>query len=943
MFALEHGIARDELAYLEEKIRAHITQKAPSNDHWLPWVIYAAEIGYRYSGDEYWQTFETETPGWTKNGKRDWIRNRFQQFHETYGGAKPSGPWAEHFTIICWPITHSILPKDLQRQLASILFSLSKSSNSSLSDSPEQLGLRIAAESWNASSRFQKLTEQPLLVGQIAAALLNQDASESRNSILPTTLLRIAEDLERERRSRFWLRSARRTAAKQTRLRGLRSSFEPTSGEGSRISSELSERIAIEPKLVLYPVGDDRWQVLAEFPDFSPLLAWLPASKSVLTESRCFVSGSSGSPLWRGRLLYGSQQGVKLGEWPSLSQPMLRFEDSNEEMDDLLAARCRLTPGPTWLFRIMEDGLASELRTRVVRPGNSYLLLSDQTTLESLRFSKRIKVECEGIYAARIDLPDSFSDEWLEDLQAVGVTHARTLEVWPAGLPPVSWDGEGGSEWLTTDEICLGVRADYPIESLALSMSDGGVLLEVQPACPGHTTFVNIGLLPAGCHRFQISARTRENTDLPKSDGSLQLTVREPKPWLSGVIPQGPLMVHLDPPFPNLEDLWESRLSVEVHGPSGSHARCKVAFFDRDSLKPRIKKTLPRLSLPVNEELWRQTFKKVLDDEKVRAEYDFIQHCTVEISANELGRYEFKVERDFTPLRWAISRSGSIRQLELLDDRGVDDPIEIEFFAFGKPDQPISLPPSDTVFTATPLGGMYVARSGATAKAVILPVKRLESLKLESSTRARTRSPREIAAILSYASLWSEARLSGHTLIASMGRAGALLALLRRIFSLLGGESWVRAEAELNRKKNLASLKELKRAISKKSREAALGATLLLEFEDHIGMSPHDRVVRLGELVNKFLNVPTSSHGGSSDCLPPRTGDPAWLAELALRIASGSAGTEHWAGDDLLEGLSTMLEYPAIARSARFLVLGMETSRQDPTRSTQALYQGWDW
>ena len=146
----------------------------PSRDHALAWIVYSAELGYRYSGDEYWQTFERETPGWSLNGDRYRIRDFYHQFQRGFGGAEPSGAWAKQFSIICWPITHAILPKDLQRQLARTLYESRHFLSGDVLGSPESLGDLIAARSWNATSRFQNLAEETRLVGQIAAALLFQ-------------------------------------------------------------------------------------------------------------------------------------------------------------------------------------------------------------------------------------------------------------------------------------------------------------------------------------------------------------------------------------------------------------------------------------------------------------------------------------------------------------------------------------------------------------------------------------------------------------------------------------------------------------------------------------------------------------------------------------------------------------------------------------------------
>lgn len=221
LFALEHNLQPPEVEALRAAIREHIAHHSPRRDHALTWIVYAAELGYRYSGDEYWQTFEQETPGWTVHGDRHFIRDRYCAFHQQYGGAKPVGAWAEHFSIICWPITHAILPCDLQRQLALILYEIRHAFSAELLESPVMLGEFIEARSWNASSRFQNLAQETALVGQIAAALLLEGRFGTDSLVYPATLERISKDLDRERRAREWLRGARRSAQERARIRGL--------------------------------------------------------------------------------------------------------------------------------------------------------------------------------------------------------------------------------------------------------------------------------------------------------------------------------------------------------------------------------------------------------------------------------------------------------------------------------------------------------------------------------------------------------------------------------------------------------------------------------------------------------------------------------------------------------------------------------------------------
>lgn len=124
IFAFEHGLDDDRREELKGSIYEHLTRLSPDERYWLPWVVYSAEIGYEFGGREYWHTFEDKTPGWRIRENRNFVRNGFKKFVESFSGFKPSGAWANHRTIISYPITHAILPKDFQSRLIRILTTL---------------------------------------------------------------------------------------------------------------------------------------------------------------------------------------------------------------------------------------------------------------------------------------------------------------------------------------------------------------------------------------------------------------------------------------------------------------------------------------------------------------------------------------------------------------------------------------------------------------------------------------------------------------------------------------------------------------------------------------------------------------------------------------------------------------------------------------------------
>jgi tetratricopeptide (TPR) repeat protein len=89
VFALEHDLSEAELSLLKTEVHSAVRSTYLPTDYWLPFVVYAAEIGYEYSGDEYWQTFAERTPHWVQNGDRHYIRRKFCDFHDRFHGAQP--------------------------------------------------------------------------------------------------------------------------------------------------------------------------------------------------------------------------------------------------------------------------------------------------------------------------------------------------------------------------------------------------------------------------------------------------------------------------------------------------------------------------------------------------------------------------------------------------------------------------------------------------------------------------------------------------------------------------------------------------------------------------------------------------------------------------------------------------------------------------------------
>jgi hypothetical protein len=923
-------------------------------DHALAWIVYAAEIGYGYSGDEYWQTFEEQTPGWTVRGDRYWIRDCYRMFQRKYGGAQPSGAWAEHFSIICWPITHAILPRDLQRQLARVLYELRHSFSAELFESPPRLGEFIAARSWNGTSRFQNLAQETHLVGQIATALLLRGQLGTESLIHPAALQRIGADLDRERRAREWLRGARRFAQERARIRGLALGRDAAATLVRRPDEARAEvaALGIEPRLVLRPKTSDapRWEVSLEIPDLSHLLFRFPKARDVLTGSRCVVAGASGRPLARGRCLHGDQR-VTLSRWPREDEVLLQFEQTDAQLDYLLRAECLLRPGPCWLFRIASDGLAYESRSLRVRPGERYIMVTTAGPIASSDHHARpIDLECEGVHAALLELPAALTGEWEEALRRLGLGHAKTVEVWPAGLGAVIWDGEGHGEWLASERPCLAIRTDHPIAALLVSMGpDPDVSLELTSVTPGEPIFVQLPQLPVGLHTVRVCTRSKSSAEAePLGDLDVVMRVREARPWSPGVSPHGPLVVQIDPAAPTLEQLWEGRVEISVRGPAGRHVKCVVSLRDTEAGATTVIKRLPPIALPVTSDVWRRHFEKHFQETReVPLAYDTARLCEIDFTCDELGAFTLRCEREFTPLRWAVRRNGQRHVARLLDDSGDANPPEVVRIGFETPlvEEPLG---RSEAYEAPPAGGLYLARRQAASAAVIIPptVRGLADLRCAPRIDARERSIDSVLRAVAVARTWASARLPGD-LWSAIRRRDVLRALALHIFRLIGGDTWASAEISVSNEPD--GLVGLKRAISKRREEAGIGAALAIDCAALSAATCEERVQRVASLATSFHLLPPAPRpqipsGGAAIRRGKSAGehDSMWLSELALRLASDPAAVEEWAGEDLRTGMMRLLEVPTLARAARFLVIATDRHLQSRAASSK-LCASWEW
>lgn len=817
LFALEHGLDANELAEIASPLLSRMRHGLPASPHWLLWVVYAAERGYEFEGGEYWDLIQVHTGVWD-NATRDRLRDWFRRFQRTYNGVVPSGRWANWFTIIAWPITHSILPKDLQWQLARTLYSTRHDLISLRDFSPSSIGKLLGANAWDTSSRFQAFLQQEELAGRIVLALLMHETVDDREPIYEPTLNRIVADLERVQSAREWLRETRRFVA--DRLKGA--SRQPLGRFPDRPStstyapiSQVAKLPSIRPSLMLRRSGPTVWTVIIEVSGFSDLVKLQPELRGYLRITRCKIgAGDSWLPMnW---LLMGMRRRA-LKSWPGADRQLITFERPNPVLEHILSSEARLSEGPIWVCRVRGDGLATDLRGRVVRPNQTYVILSEGPLPNGQPMLTPCTVDCTGIHGGVLNVPETLTHEDMLWLNQLGVSVARTVRIWPAGLPARNWDGEGSSEWLTNEAPCFGVMNDHPVDAYGFQL-DGDPEIQIAAGSVKLPIFVKVPPLSPGQHALRVRA-IHANDPYPTipAEGFIALSVREPDPWTPGRASHRGLVISVDPPEPTLDMFSESEVGVTVIGPEGHQITCEIELFNTQGQKV-FSEPIGTFPLPVTAAAWSRKLSSFVADEKRTWAFAEAASGQLVITGDELGRFVLKIEREFRPLRWVCRNEQRVAHLRLIDDTGGNQEPQCTCYAFGHPSRPTAIQ-SDVILGGrqiAPPGGLYIADQGEFAEAIVISTHQIAKgfANLLVEPDLTDLAPEEVSAIevLNLLHLWSSSRIVGP--LGAMRRAHIVQRLANQLYSKLCGRRWAEAENALVRNPNsAAALQQLERAV----------------------------------------------------------------------------------------------------------------------------------
>lgn len=703
VYALEHNMRPEEIDALGAALSADLqTVRYASNRYWMAWIIIATEIGYTFDGDEYWRTFAQRIPGWNVFGSREQIRSWFVTFQKKYKGFVPTGSWAQHFSIIAWPIAHSILPMDLQVHFARRLWELRYSLARAEGLSPRELGELIGRNA-NGPSRFLHFLQQTELVGSLSLSLIDADSDPKASAIEQRTLARIVSDLERHRSARSWLSDTRREF-RQARLhaRGFKSTIPRT----AMLTRGMTTR-ARAPRLCALESSDGTWTLGVSIPDIMAILKDADVSPSALQNTRISLPHHPDVWLPGAALLTVSRKDIPLRSASVLAGDIVKFEKPAHPLSKLFGSQMRLPCISPWLLRIQDDGVARQVIGNHVRAGYAYILattspLSDQI-VKDLQLHPAASRTADG-FIYKLIVPNHLPDEYLACLASIGLGYSLKVRVEIAGLVPRR-NSTGDIVWLPHEEPLLRLTADCPIREYVLRLDDGEWSI-ITPS--SDATTISLGQLSLGQHTLEVGAILRGNAfgRFTKVEPDvIRIEIRSPEPWPAGVQAKAGFRMILEPANASLDDLLARRASITLSGPEHRKAQLEVRLFDfRNEIIARHK--LGNVSLPADAASVHKIIRVLTNDQFALAlqsspRIDIV--CTVE----ELGTSTVSLQQEISPLRWKLESVHSQYIARLVNELDTDDAISVLRIDLKTPDR------AKKVEASAAIRGIVVAPPGA--------------------------------------------------------------------------------------------------------------------------------------------------------------------------------------------------------------------------------------
>lgn len=795
VYAIEHGLTAQEVAAAQALLNIDLNSTMRANRaFWLVWIAAAAEVGYRYDGTEYWDSFAAAFPQWPRFGDRNLVRTWYKRFEAEFRGLAPSGHWARQFPIIAWPITQAILPRYLQRHFADHLYDLRHTLAGSGELTLAEIGDLLSERYYGGSSRFEGFLQQKPLTARIVMALRLEDFEDAISPIDKTTLHRIIADFDKLGSFGIRLREARRALREARFINSFKPGFVPkakNAQENPAVAADSLER----PRLLARQVGATTWHLTLALPDLATVLRKAGLSARDLERSRMrFRLRGEGSTWTPGRALFSYCGGSEepLTAYPTNDVTIFEFDRPLEKVAALLSERLFVPAASFRLLKVRADGTAVEIAGRHVRANQSYILVTsdavDIDSAETLALSP-VQTETKGAHAWQLSVPAKLSPETIAALRAIGLGYALGIRAEPLGLTARWNDPDQTLVFLDTEVVMFAIVSDVVVGAFRIAVgADPPVRLA--PALGG-SSLVSLGKLPVGLHRVSVCAQgTATGGDIVAEE--ILLRVRPVSPWQKSVSGKAGVALMLEPREATLDQFLDGNARLCVRAPAGRTIKLEGRFYGADGTLFH-QESIGTYNTPVSDARVSDfVLHKLITDEQV--EYmERSARIEIIVSLDEYGNESVGFDKEAEPLRWLRVDERTIR---LSDDTGQATSPKVTRYDLDAAEigQEVAYEEAVSGIELRAKGGLFVAsfngrRYEAVATGLHHHLSDFSDLGVPARLSAGARAPVPIINAMKH---WRGVRrLIGP--MAFLARRNAIRALEEALELLLCGNDWIAA------------------------------------------------------------------------------------------------------------------------------------------------------
>lgn len=359
VFAIEHEL--DEIAI--EALKAGVALQLERDPHlkhaswgwmYLPLLVVATEVGYRYqgTGTEFWPVLSRELRVETGGELRSAVARLFRVGHREFRLFSPGDTaWERHFPNISWPIGNAIVPLEMQPRLTDALRRVIRAGISTEDDDVLLDSLRTLS-SGHGSRRFDAWLERSEVALEVMRRLLSPDVD---GWLASGFVQRLDRDIRRNVSALRAISEARRIVAR----RAPTSIQVPSSRYLLRLQDSEPVRLWVRGPLL---GNSAREQVIAILRIRGDLLRIVGADRNI--SLRSFLAG--------GEVEVGNLLDV-------LDSPLRRGDANHVEQGLAKTVLDSLQPAQATFFRLEAGGHVAE----AVFPGET--LATDAEVLQWLR------------------------------------------------------------------------------------------------------------------------------------------------------------------------------------------------------------------------------------------------------------------------------------------------------------------------------------------------------------------------------------------------------------------------------------------------------------------------------------------------------------------------------------------------------------------------------